>query len=138
MCRQTKLTHTWRRRTKMVRNISSLIHLRERGTDKVHVFKGSVSRERAPEGARFAAKDGMVKVPKVRKQGIEYLRERYACTGIRGAARLQPNQIPPENARQAPDDQQGLCDERQNDVNRFEAVKGRTSAGSLHAHLDQI
>ena len=50
------------------------IRLRERGTDKVHVFKGSVSREPLAAGASFrAAKDGMVKVPKVKKIRIERL-----------------------------------------------------------------
>tara|TARA_B100001059_G_scaffold229690_1_gene262648 strand:+ start:178 stop:636 length:459 start_codon:yes stop_codon:yes gene_type:complete len=50
------------------------IRLRERGTDKVHLFKGSVSREPLAAGASFrAAKDGMVKVPKVKKIRIERL-----------------------------------------------------------------
>ena len=50
------------------------IRLRERGTDKVHMFKGSVRREPAPEGARLrAAKDGMINVPKVKKIGIKRL-----------------------------------------------------------------
>ncbi len=49
------------------------IRLRERGTDKVHMFKGSVRREPAPEGARLrAAKDG-INVPKVKKIGIKRL-----------------------------------------------------------------
>lgn len=51
------------------------IKLRERGTKKVHVFKGKIEWVPAPENAPswLKVKDGKVKKPNVKKVGIERL-----------------------------------------------------------------
>ncbi len=51
------------------------ITLRERGTKKLHMFKGSRQKVRAPPGHPAWLPD-MVWVPRVRKQGIKHIEKR--------------------------------------------------------------
>lgn len=49
----------------------STLGIRERGTNKVHVFIGHISMENAPENAPAWLKKGLIKVAHVAKVGIE-------------------------------------------------------------------
>ena len=82
------------------------IHLRERGTrergtDKVHMFKGSVSRKPAPAGAR-AAKDGMINVPKVKKIGTERLTPKTKKTPAKKTSSPKTKKTPTPKTKKTP------------------------------------